>query len=49
MEKFEAALKEFYGALEDCQLLCDGPLKYTRALDFAQVCVCGGVVVCLCM
>ena len=51
VEKFEAALREFYGTLEECRLRCDGPLRYTRFLDFAQVCVyvCVCVCVCVCM
>lgn len=36
VETFEAVLQEFYGALEECRLRCDGPLRYTRVLDFAQ-------------
>ena len=37
VEKFELALEEFYPALEKCRQLCNGPLRYTKTLDFAQV------------
>ena len=43
IEKFELALEEFYPALEKCRQLCNGPLRYTKTLDFAQVLEIDGV------
>ena len=43
VEKFELALEEFYPALEKCRQLCNGPLRYTKTLDFAQVLEIDGV------
>ena len=34
---FEQSLLEFYKALEECRILCDGPLKYQDNLEFPQV------------
>ena len=34
---FEQSLLEFYKALEECRILCDGPLKYQDNLGFPQV------------
>ena len=33
----EQSLLEFYKALEECRILCDGPLKYQDNLEFPRV------------
>ena len=34
---FERSLLEFYKALDECKVMCDGPLRYISSGAFAQV------------
>lgn len=37
VETFEHSLLEFYKALDECKVMCDGPLRYSSGSVFAQV------------
>ena len=37
VDTFEKSLLEFYKELDDCRVMCAGPLKYGSTRGFAQV------------
>ena len=48
IETFESSLQEFRSALQDCHLLCEGPLKYSNAhtLSLAMISSLKGMLNC---